>query len=69
MEDCPETEMKRSAERKVKTPERADEFILFAGFRAFGALRKKFSLGFLFLLGQSKRKAKKNSVLHNPPEN
>jgi hypothetical protein len=28
-------------------------------FRAFEALRKKFSLDLLFLLGQAKRKAKK----------
>jgi hypothetical protein len=58
MEDCPVTEQKRNTGEKSKTG-RADEFILFAVFRAFGALRKKFSLDLLFLLCQDKRKAKK----------
>jgi hypothetical protein len=49
---------KETGKEKSKTG-RADEFILFAVFRAFAALKKKFSLGLLFLLGQSKRKAKK----------
>jgi hypothetical protein len=41
--------------------DRTGEFILFAVFRAFEALKKKSSLDFLFLLGQAKRKAENNN--------
>jgi hypothetical protein len=42
---------------------RTSEFILFVVFRAFDPAKrekKKSSLGFLFLLGQAKRKAENN---------
>jgi hypothetical protein len=61
MEERTEMGMKRNTKEKSKAG-RADEFILFAVFRAFDPAkreRKKFSLDLLFLLGQGKRKAEK----------
>jgi hypothetical protein len=55
-------ENEKEHDKKRKRTGRTGEFILFAVFLAFEALRKKSSLDFLFILHQGKRKAENNNT-------